>query len=74
VIDMQSSRFDTYLRLESDKGKVLEENDDIAPGNTNSRILFRPKEDGAYRIVTTSFEQRGVGPYTLTIREFIAPK
>jgi hypothetical protein len=29
VIEMQSKRFDTYLRLEDAKGKTLAENDDI---------------------------------------------
>src|SRR5262249_39834906 len=51
VIDMNSAQFDTYLRLESSKGKVLAENDDIdPPNNLNSRIVFTPAEDGTYRI------------------------
>jgi hypothetical protein len=43
------------------------ENDDIAPNNLNSRIIFTPKETGTYRIVATSFEERGRGAYTVTI-------
>jgi hypothetical protein len=49
----------------------LDENDDIEPGvNQNSRILFTPKESGSYRLVATSFEQRGAGRYVLRIREW----
>jgi hypothetical protein len=70
LIDMTSAEFDTYLRLETAQKKVLAENDDIGPGNHNSRIIIMPKEDGVYRIIATSFQQRGVGTYTLTIREF----
>ncbi|HYT89064.1 MAG TPA: PPC domain-containing protein [Gemmataceae bacterium] len=53
VIDMSSPQFDTYLRLEDDKGKVVAENDDISPTNLNSRIVFTAPKDGAYRIVAT---------------------
>ncbi|HMF16251.1 MAG TPA: hypothetical protein VKE98_03550, partial [Gemmataceae bacterium] len=74
MIDMSSAQFDTYLRLDDGKGKVLAENDDISPQNLNSRIIFNCKEDGNYRIVATSFQQVGRGAYVLTIREFPAKK
>jgi hypothetical protein len=70
MIDMSSAQFDTYLRLEDDKGKVLAEDDDISDENLNSRIIFNCKEDGNYRIVATSFQQAGRGTYVVTIREF----
>ena len=70
MIDMSSAQFDTYLRLENDKGKVLAENDDISDENLNSRIIFNCKEDGNYRIVATSYQQAGRGAYVLIIREF----
>jgi len=74
VIDLTSRQFDTFLRLEDAKKKVVAENDDIdtRANNLNSRLAFTPKEAGAYRIVATSFEQRGVGAYTLVIREWAA--
>jgi serine protease Do len=68
VIDLESAQFDAYLRLEDPKGKVLAENDDISPDNQNSRIVFTAPADGTYRLVATSFQQRGTGSYTLTIR------
>jgi tetratricopeptide (TPR) repeat protein len=67
VFDMRSAVFDTYLKLLDAKGTLLAENDDIAPNNLNSRIIFTPKESGTFRIVATSFQERGRGPYTLTI-------
>ena len=74
MIDMTSAEFDTYLRLEDDKGKVLAENDDISPQNSNSRIGFPCKQDGSYRIVATSFQHAGRGAYVLIIREFTSKK
>ena len=73
VLDLESAQFDTYLRLEDAKGKVLAENDDISPENLNSRLIFSAKEAGVYRIIATSFQQQGAGAYTLTIREFTGP-
>ena len=41
---------------------------DIVPNvNLNSRLLFTAPADGTYRLVATSFQQRGQGDYTLTI-------
>lgn len=72
VIDLESSAFDTFLRLEDAQGKKLAENDDIEPGQiTDSRLIFNPKTDGLYRLVASAFDQSGIGPYTLTIREFV---
>ena len=56
---MDSTAFDTYLKLLDGKGNVVAENDDIAPNNLNSRVIFTPKETGTFRIVATSFEERG---------------
>jgi hypothetical protein len=36
-------------------------------GNLNARIVFRPMQDGNYRIISTYF--RGLGRYNLRIRE-----
>jgi tetratricopeptide (TPR) repeat protein/serine/threonine protein kinase len=71
VFDLESTAFDTFLKLHDPQGKLLAENDDISPGvNLNSRLIFTAPADGAYRLVATSFEQAGVGPYTLRVREF----
>ena len=75
VIDLESNAFNTFLRLEDATGKKLAENDGVIPGvNRNSRLLFTPEENGVYRLVATALQKRGVGPYTLTIREFTSVK
>ncbi len=68
IIDMKSTALDSFLKLYDAAGKLLAENDDIAPNNLDARIEFTPKKPGVYRITATSFEQRGRGAYTLTIR------
>ena len=60
------------ITLLDPKGKVLAENDDVAPDNLNSRLVFTAPKAALYRIVATSFQQRGQGAYTLTIRELKA--
>jgi tetratricopeptide (TPR) repeat protein len=73
VIDLQSSQFDPYLRLQDAHGKVLAENDDISPDNLNSRLLVMVNQSATYRLVVTSFQQHGAGAYNLSIREFTRP-
>ena len=54
--------------------RKLAENDDISKDNLNSRISFTPLADGTYRLIATSYQQRGVGDYEIITREFAAPK
>jgi serine/threonine protein kinase/Tfp pilus assembly protein PilF len=75
VIELESSAFDAFLKLQDASGKLLDENDDIEPGVIqNARMIFTPPSDSGYRIIATSFEQAGIGPYTLRIREFKSSK
>jgi WD40 repeat protein/tetratricopeptide (TPR) repeat protein/predicted Ser/Thr protein kinase len=69
MIDMQTTQFDAYLRLEDATGRILAENNAIRPGNQNARIVFMPRQDGDYRVVATSFQHRGTGDFVVTIRE-----
>jgi len=70
-IDLTSSAFDSYLRIEDKSGKVLEENDDFYPGTTNSCIIFHANKAGPFKLIVTSFGTDGpkIGPYVLTVRE-----
>ena len=71
VIDLKSSHFDAFLRLVDGNGKLLAENDDVVPNvDQNSRIVFTAPKDGSFRIIATSFQQKGIGNYSLHIREF----
>ena len=74
VIDMESTQFDTYLRLEEEKGGLVAWNDNISPTDTNSQIVFSPHKDGSYRIVATSLRRGNGGIYTVTVREFAGQK
>lgn len=63
IIDLRSREFDPYLRLEY-AGNELTSNDD-GGGGLNSRIVFRPTQTGAHRIIATSFS--GTGQFSLTV-------
>jgi hypothetical protein len=67
TIDMISQQIDSYLRLEDPTGRQLAQDDDSG-GNLNARIVFRPQQDGAYRVISTTFD-RAVGSFTLKVRE-----
>jgi thiol-disulfide isomerase/thioredoxin len=65
-IDLHSKAFDAYLYLKEDDGKVLAQNDDVAPGNLDSRIVYTFPKAGTYHITATSLAG-GNGPFTLTV-------
>ena len=66
MIDMASTAFDAYLRIEDSAGKQLAEDDDSG-GNLNARIRFVAPKDDAFLIFATSFSGGG-GDYMLTIK------
>jgi hypothetical protein len=66
IVDLMSSDFDAYVRIEDNKGKSLAEDDDGGNG-TNSRLRFTAPESGVFVFVATSCAG-GVGNYQLTIR------
>lgn len=70
-IDMTSTDFDTYLRVESSTGEDLAQDDD-GGGNLNARIRFTPTKDDSFKIIATSFSG-GEGNYTLTVRDLDGP-
>jgi hypothetical protein len=67
TIDMVSTQFDSYLRLEDPKGKELAEDDDSG-GMLNARIIFNCPADGEYRVIATTFGPQMAGAYTLTVK------
>jgi thiol-disulfide isomerase/thioredoxin len=71
TIDMVSSEFDSYLRLEDDKGSQLAEDDD-GGGNLNARIEFTCSKDGDYKVICTAFAPEGMGNFTLTVKETVS--
>ncbi|MFO0866693.1 MAG: PPC domain-containing protein [Gemmataceae bacterium] len=67
VIDMISSDFDTFLRLEDAAGKQLAEDDDGGQ-ETNAQLVFTPEKTSDFKVIATRFEE-GEGAYTLKIDE-----
>jgi WD40 repeat protein/tetratricopeptide (TPR) repeat protein len=73
VIDLVSpdqKALDPYLVLRDATGERLAEDDD-GGGGLNARLVFRPTQDGVYRLEATSFNA-GSGAFTLTVR--VQPK
>jgi hypothetical protein len=70
-IELKSARFDTYLVLLATEGqRVLAENNDIVPGDTNSRLDITPQQSGEYVLVVTSCDPGQTGPYTLEVQGY----
>ncbi len=67
TIDMVSSQFDSYLRLEDKGGKELAEDDDSG-GMLNAQIVFACPRDGEYHVICTAYAAGGIGDYTLTVK------
>jgi hypothetical protein len=65
TIDMVSSDFDSYLRLENSAREVLASDDD-GGGNLNARLVFTPRTSGTYHVIATSYRPAS-GRYRLTV-------
>jgi thiol-disulfide isomerase/thioredoxin len=65
-IDLTSKDFDAFLRLEDPKGKEVAFNDDVGPGNLNSRIVYLATKSGEYSIIATSFDGK-TGAFKLEV-------
>jgi hypothetical protein len=68
TIDMASTVFDAFLRIEDSRGVMLAQDDDSG-GNNNARIVFRPTATDRYRLIATTFSDFQTGPYTLMVRK-----
>jgi hypothetical protein len=66
IIDLESTDFDTYLRVLDSRGKELAKDDDSGE-KLNARIRFTPPKEDTYQIVATRFGS-GQGNYLLKVR------
>jgi serine protease Do len=66
-VAMNSDAFDTYLHLLDPDGNTIQQNDDVAAGNTNSQITAAAPKSGEYTVYANSLSQGETGAYTLTI-------
>lgn len=67
-IDLSSSDFDTYLRLITPSGELIE-NDDFEGSISASSVSLTLRESGRYRVVVTSYGTNDAGPYALSLLE-----
>ena len=51
----------------TDELTLVDENDDIVQGNTNSRITWTPTQGNSYLIDLTTYNANTLGDFTLTI-------
>jgi hypothetical protein len=68
TIDLESTDFDAFLRIENSAGKQLAKDDDSG-GDFNARVELHPKEDDTLRIIVTTCDPGQLGAYRLTIRQ-----
>jgi hypothetical protein len=66
IIDLKSTDFDSFLRLEDSTGKQLAFDDD-GGGFPDARITFAATKDDTYKIIATCYDGK-VGEYTLTVK------
>ncbi|MFP4221421.1 MAG: trypsin-like peptidase domain-containing protein [Phormidium sp.] len=69
TIRLESSEFDTYLLLFDNEGNLIEQNDDIRPGNTDSELRVRLPETRGYVVIVNSYDHTGRGRYRLTVEQ-----
>jgi hypothetical protein len=67
-IELQSSDFSPYLRLEDADGQQIAVKD--GAGFHQARLLFAPHQSGEYRVVATSSAVQETGSYDLIVEEF----
>ena len=68
TIEINSSEFDPVLIILKPNGQLVAINDDIAPDNLNSRIVFTLPEDGKYQVMVQASQAGEMGNYQLKVR------
>jgi hypothetical protein len=66
-IDLLSTDFDAFLRVENAAGREKAFDDD-GGGDLNARLLFTPAEPGEYRVIVTTYRANQTGGYVLAIQ------
>lgn len=76
IATMESEAFDTYLtvgRLHGPVMEVVDSDDDSGEEGTNSRMRFTVPATGAYVLIAQSFDEDGMGAYTVSMAAAPAP-
>lgn len=69
ALDLKSSEFDPFLRVENAAGHELASDDDGGE-DLNSRLIFTPPQTGLYRVIVTTF-QGGAGNFHLRVESSV---
>jgi hypothetical protein len=67
VIDLRSTEFDPFLRVEDADGRELAQDDDSG-GDLNARLRFIAPHTGTFRVIATTFAGGSTGSFTLSVR------
>ena len=68
IISLESQDFDTFLAIMDQEGNIIEQNDDISDGDSNSRLRVTFTSDGTYNVIVNAYDEGGKGKYILTVR------
>jgi len=72
IIDMESTAFAAFLRLEEPDGEPLLDHDQRG-GVQNARLSYTPHRAGLYRIIATTSQEGATGDFVLKIRPVNEP-
>jgi hypothetical protein len=66
-VTLSSGEFDPYVIIAGPGGFQQDNDDDVANGTTNSRMVLTLPEDGQYRVQATSYAANETGRYRLRV-------
>ncbi|MDI7268693.1 MAG: pre-peptidase C-terminal domain-containing protein [Myxococcota bacterium] len=66
MLDLLSREFDSFLVAVSPSGAAIE-NDDVSPGNTDSRLMMVAAEAGTYLVGASSYRRGERGSYSMRL-------
>ncbi|GEM_PF-3387421 len=69
-VSAESATFDTILNVLDPSGAEIAANDDRGDGSTHSLVWFTAPSTGAYTVNVTSFENTGVGAFSVFVGAF----
>jgi hypothetical protein len=69
IIEVDSQEFDPFVAVVDLAGKTVAQNDDLSDRNSNSRLQLTLPNDGEYRIIINSYQEKGRGHYIIKVRK-----
>jgi hypothetical protein len=68
TINLTSPDFDTYLAVLGSDRQLINENDDVSQGDSDSQLTFTLPRTGVYSVVVNARDRGGCGRYVLNAR------